>query len=172
MTWWLPSTPDTMTPYPWLHPAAVCYLESLLTKDMTVIEHGCGGSTLWFASRVKQVYCIDDDMDWVEAVMRRYFANVIPLIGNGDVFNRDKPSDLLFVDGKSVDRPRWMGLAPEIVKRGGVVILDNAERPAYKEARQELAKHCHPPTVITAWTGTGKMVITEFYRLRGGVNWI
>lgn len=168
MTWWLPSTPETMTPYPWLHPAAVCYLESLLTKDMTVIEHGCGGSTLWLASRVKQVYCIDDNAEWVEAVKRRYFANVVFFKQP----NYPENVDLMFIDGKSSERPEWIAYQSDIVKRGGVVVLDNAERLEYKESRKFLAKRCHPPTVITAWTGTGKLVMTEFYRLRGGVNWI
>lgn len=172
MTWWLPSTPETMTPYPWLHPAAVCYLESLLTKDMTVIEHGCGGSTLWLASRVKQVYCIDDNAEWVEAVKKRYYANVTFTNNIFEQYFKERPADLFLIDGQTAERGFFIGVADMLVKKGGIVVLDNAERPMYKEARQGFAKLTHPPTVITAWTGTGKLVMTEFYRLRGGVNWI
>lgn len=169
--WWNPSKPDEIKPVPWLHPAAVCYLESLLTPDMSVIEHGCGGSTLWFAERVKIVYCYDNNEEWVKRIrhdnVRRYVykSGYVLTVGSGDY-------DLLFIDGNNQDRPHWISAAHDIVKPGGIVVVDNAEREHYQEALAELRKHCHAPTIITAWTGYGKRVETHFYRLKGGEKWI
>jgi hypothetical protein len=49
---------------PWITFPAIRFLESSLTKDMVVYEYGSGGSTLFFAKRVKQVYSVEHNEDW------------------------------------------------------------------------------------------------------------
>ena len=51
--WFSPSRPNNVKPIPWLPPAAVNYLDQLLSPEMRVLEYGAGGSTLWLAERVK-----------------------------------------------------------------------------------------------------------------------
>jgi precorrin-6B methylase 2 len=172
MMWWEPSDPnDEIKPSVWMHPAAVMYLESLLNYEMYVLEHGCGGSTLWLAERVGFVQSFDDDADWVNSISRKAPANVtvkvyqdVPYIAN--------PVDLLFIDGNNHRRPMWIDEAPNLVKRGGVVVVDNSNREHYQAALGRLLSACHAPTIVTAWTDYGKRVETAFYRLKGGESWI
>jgi len=181
--WWLSSTPDDIKDTPWLHPAAVLYLESLLTPDMTVLEHGCGASTIWFAKRVAHVTAVDSDGDWIVglASQTQEYDNIrlIPLDGVPDK-KMVKPVDLLLIDGTPVDsRIPWIRQAHRLVKPGGIVVLDNAERVPYRLPRQEMQQHTSRPTQVCAWAlalpphGLDKLVWTEFYRMKGGeVHWI
>lgn len=174
MAWWNPSTPETITPTPWLHPAATMYLESLLRRDMMVIEHGCGGSTLWFASRVKEVHSYEVNEAWFRAVVNKVKAreNVFVHLQHAPPLFPDMQCDLLFIDGWNGDRPEWILAASQMVVPGGVVVVDNANRPMYGIPLQKLAEHCTMPTVITAWTPQGKQIDTVFYRMKGGAEWI
>lgn len=172
MNWWTPSTPDEIKPVPWMHPAAVLYLESLLTSDMTVIEHGCGGSTLWLAHRVKEVHSVDHSKDWREAVKRQMYARVYLYLSLAEI--KETHCDLLLIDGYGADRPKWIKAASNLVKPGGIVVVDNSERSTYQGALEALQLHCIPPLYITGCaTGlNNKLVQTSFYRLKGGESWI
>lgn len=174
-TWWNASNPnDNIKPRPWLHPAAVLYLESLITPGMTVIEHGCGGSTIWFSERVKHVTAVDDDSDWIvglaQETKERENIRLYPLDGVPTL----DPADLLLIDGRNEKRPEWMFAADKLVKPGGVVVVDNAERPHYQEGLHYLSKFCYKPATVIAYaTGLNdKLVMTSFYRVKGGIDWI
>lgn len=47
---------------------AVVFLDGYLTKDMRVLEWGSGGSTIWFARRVAEVYSIEHDPEYAHIV--------------------------------------------------------------------------------------------------------
>ena len=53
---------------PWITFGAIRFLKRLLTKEMVVYEFGSGGSTLFFANRVKRVYSVEHDTAWFEKV--------------------------------------------------------------------------------------------------------
>lgn len=137
---------------------------------MTVIEHGSGGSTLWFAARVKMVISVEVNKDWYHAMLKVAPHNVE--VYKSAQYVTGKKCDLLFIDGLNTDRPQWICAAHDIVKPGGIVVIDNAERPHYQRAITELMTHCQPPALVTAWTGYGKRVDTMFLRLKGGKTWI
>ena len=174
MNWWEPSTPEDFKPVPWMHPAAVMYLESLLRRDMVVIEHGCGGSTLWFAARCKELHSYEVNEAWFHAVVNKVKAreNVFVHLQHNPPIFPDMQADLLFIDGRNNDRPEWIMAADKLVKPGGGVVVDNSNRPHYSIPLQKLAEHCTFPTVISAWTPYGKQVDTVFYRTKGGAEWI
>lgn len=54
---------------PWITFAAIEFLKQILTKDMRVFEYGTGGSTLFFAKRVKEVISIEHDCVWSQKVI-------------------------------------------------------------------------------------------------------
>jgi len=59
---------------PWLTFSAVEYLTKTLRRDMRVFEYGSGGSTLFFARRVRELITIEHNMGWgqrVEAALRQ-----------------------------------------------------------------------------------------------------
>jgi hypothetical protein len=56
---------------PWIALSAVTFLERTINKDMLVYEYGSGGSTLFFASRVKEIVSIEHDQAWHSEVMKQ-----------------------------------------------------------------------------------------------------
>src|SRR5438477_3935780 len=56
---------------PWFSYAAIDFLERFLKPEMSVVEYGSGGSTLFFAHRVKTVFSIEDNPQWFELVSER-----------------------------------------------------------------------------------------------------
>ena len=161
--WWQRSNTAEIKPIPWLSPRAVEYFESLLTSDMRVLEHGSGGSTLWLASRVESVVSIEQDQDWVGAVKNQAPQNVQVLMTLPEF---DQPYDLLLIDGEPLeDRKKYLSSAPILVRSGGIVILDNANRPQYAAEREALKEYANSRFTIDANEPGTSFLVTDFYRL-------
>lgn len=54
---------------PWLTVGAISFLKRIIRKDMAIFEYGAGGSTLFFARRVKEVMTIEHDREWHQKVL-------------------------------------------------------------------------------------------------------
>lgn len=142
------------------------YLENLLRADMEVLEHGAGGSTLWFGERVKHVTSIESDLKWLEAVHERKTANVTLIYSRDVVFLC--PVDLLLIDGEPIaNRGKWLDAVPRVVKAGGYVILDNANRPEYASARACFSLKAKLLQTIDSNKGGTQFLVTEFYKWLG-----
>ncbi len=160
--WYHPRNHKDIIPKPWLAEAAIEYFESLLNKDMKVIEHGGGGSTLWLAERVAEVMTVEQNAAWYEAIRAKAPINVC-MCG---AFVTDTPDyDLLFIDGEPVeDRGWWLDHAREYVRAGGHIVLDNANRPEYAGARAKFQAEAELLKMFQS--AGGKYFMTEFYRLK------
>lgn len=55
---------------PWLTFRATKWLDSYLKSYMRVFEYGSGGSTLFFAQRVKEVVSVEHNLDWFNSVRK------------------------------------------------------------------------------------------------------
>lgn len=162
--WYVPTPAARVKPYPWLSPEATAFLESLLSPDMTVLEHGSGGSTLWFSERVKHVTAMEHNQTWYETLLKRAPQNVTLVLGRGVLYI--EPVDLLFIDGEPVeDRREWLEAVVKLVKPGGYVVLDNANRPEYARARDGLLSIAKHLLTIDGNTGGSIHLVTEFYQL-------
>jgi hypothetical protein len=53
---------------PWMTPAAVKYLDHLLSAQDVVLELGSGASTAWYARRVRRVVSLEPNPSWAERV--------------------------------------------------------------------------------------------------------
>ncbi|MDD5218185.1 MAG: hypothetical protein PHN49_00610 [Candidatus Omnitrophica bacterium] len=53
---------------PWLTYAAIEFLEQVLTSEMRLFEYGAGGSTLFYAGKVREVFSVEHDRRWYEKV--------------------------------------------------------------------------------------------------------
>ncbi len=59
---------------PWLTKQSVGLLDQLLRADDTAIEFGSGRSTLWIAKRVKRLYSVEENAEWLEIVRKKLEA--------------------------------------------------------------------------------------------------
>lgn len=160
--WYAPRSPDEIIPYPWLHPAAVEYLENLLQPDWRVLEHGAGGSTLWLADRVVSVVTIEHDLGWSDKVRSLAPANVTILQSCPET--PDREYDLFFIDGEREQRGSYLAIAHLLVKAGGWVVLDNANRPEYQDQRAGLKKTAKLVARFDNNIPKSLYFVTEFWR--------
>lgn len=163
--WWKASDPKEVRAMPWLHPDAIKYLEELLRPDFNVVEHGCGGSTLWFASRVVCIKSYESNIDWANAINNAHLLNVMVLSGNPT--GAQIKYDLMLIDGEPVeDRAKWLFSALGIVKSGGYVVLDNANRPEYAGERVGLAQYADLIHTVNGNEPNTKYLVTEFWQMK------
>jgi hypothetical protein len=75
---WISSIMSGSTPLedeqPWITFPARYFLQRILTRDFRVFEFGAGGSTLFFAKRVKELVTAEHESDW----LKRTTAKVRP----------------------------------------------------------------------------------------------
>jgi predicted O-methyltransferase YrrM len=114
---------------PWLTPAAIGLLESLLRPADRGVEFGSGRSTAWFARRVAALTSVEHDERWYETVTAtlraRGLRNVDYILAPGDqpVERGDESIDFALVDGHYRDYSAKF-ILPKI-KPGGMLIIDN-----------------------------------------------
>jgi hypothetical protein len=147
---------------PWLTFGATAWLSSYLRPEMRVFEYGSGGSTIFLAARVRELVSVEHDPDWyasTERTLKRFglvhsglilrqplpeanaeFGSTDPAFG-GMSFESyvksvddypDGSFDLVLVDGRA--RKACAIRALPKVKSGGHLLLDDADRPEYREA--------------------------------------
>jgi tRNA A58 N-methylase Trm61 len=169
---WLQSLLPGHTPLvdrvPWVTFRAIDWIDAYLSPDMQVFEYGAGGSTLYFAQRVRTVVSVEHDAgfyDVVGALLRqRQLNNCLielqeprPCTESSRRFASFQPKYLgmcfeSYV--KSIDRfpDRHFDLvlvdgrarvacverAKRKVKLGGALVLDNTDRPDYARAYEIL----------------------------------
>lgn len=141
-------------PVPWLSYPAVMWLEAVLKGTERVFEFGSGNSTIWFSRHAAAVVSVEHDEHWVEEQRRRIGSNVELIhrrcLGDEDWAPDNDPYvntlaeyptghfDLVLVDGMA--RNPCIGAAISHLPGAGVVILDNADRPAHHPGVDALHK--------------------------------
>jgi hypothetical protein len=55
---------------PWITFSAIQMLDGILNKNMRIFEYGSGGSTLYFAMKVKEVFSIEHEPNWFYKVCK------------------------------------------------------------------------------------------------------
>lgn len=171
MKWYQPRTPDKIEPIPWLHPDVIDYFAGILRPDMDAIEQGCGGSTIWLAKLVRTVLALDDALEWVYMVKHHldkagYTHASVNHWPDPNLFPPiHQKYDLAFVDGSRAGRVYWMQHIAEIVKPGGWLVLDNANRPEYQDTRAALMKIAKLEARFDRNENGTRYLVTEFWRL-------
>lgn len=121
---------------PWLTEGAIAFLESYLLPEMRVLEFGAGASTLWFADRVAEVVSVEGGMAWYELIGAECKDRPTVRLVFAERYNGPQGSypdayfDLILVDGRN--RAECFRESDRVLKSGGVLMLDNAERIRYK----------------------------------------
>lgn len=126
-------------PIPWITYSALSFLQPRITAEMTVFEYGAGNSTLWWASRVRQVISCEHDRKWFEMMKDLIPTNVTLVYRELDesgsyadeITRYGREFDVVVIDGG--DRVNCMKAALSALKRNGVLILDNSDRHEYED---------------------------------------
>jgi len=143
---------------PWLVRGAITVIEKHLASIAAenvdgwpqVFEYGCGSSTPWLIDRAVHVRSVEQNPAWAAKVSwyldstgRPYSITVAPLPDdlrgyvNAGRWCVGCSQDLLLVDGRK--RVKCILAAHEIVKPGGLLVLDNTERDYYLPAMDLLS---------------------------------
>lgn len=138
---------------PFLSYPAIEALEQILQPNMTVFEYGGGGSTLFFARRVRQVTTVENSAEWIERVgakLRRENLSNVKFLHH-PLLEDDLPAflaspylfgikglqpDLILVDGwdkRAKLRQHCFYEAEKHIAQGGFIVVDNSWR--YHELR-------------------------------------
>jgi hypothetical protein len=154
---------------PWLTPAAISLLGSLLRPDDRGAEFGSGRSTVWFAARVAALTSVEHDERWYETVSARIKArglgNVDYILAPGDqppdrggdsAYARtalafpDASIDFALIDGRYRDYSAKF-ILPKI-KSCGMLIIDNVNcyLPCQSKAPNSRTATLGPKTPVWA----------------------
>lgn len=127
-------------PIPWLTYPAIDFLAGRVDARWQVFEYGCGQGTLWWAARVRRVAAVETDPAWAASISERLPSSatlqLVPIEAAAryveTIAASDPPFDVIIIDG--AHRPDCLRRAPQVLTSGGVIIVDNSERPEYREA--------------------------------------
>lgn len=153
---------------PWITFEAARILEKRMPAEARVFEYGSGGSTLFFARHAAQVVSVEHDPAWFAQVrdavatfpaVEVLLAEPRPPVSDEEAdFASTSPEvagltfmdyvivvdrfpnhsfDILVVDGRA--RPSAFFRAEPKVRVGGLVVLDDSERPRYRPAVEAAA---------------------------------
>jgi predicted O-methyltransferase YrrM len=144
---WLRAKKGRTPERPWIVPAAIGWLRRRIRSEWSILELGAGRSTVWFARRAGQVVSFEDNEFWAGHTRDRLreldLGNVDLRVGPiealpdrvGDL--PDSSFDLVVVDfleAPAVTRIDVLGPAMRKVRPGGLLLLDDSDRPGYAEA--------------------------------------
>lgn len=131
---------------PWWTREAITIMDSFLHPDMDVVEWGSGASSIWLAARCGSLITIDSNpgfYNMVRAALQKagyakekYCAVLRPLDYRYYTCAQGI-YDVAIVDGRT--RVACCNHAVGILKPGGLLLLDNAERPRYQLILKQLS---------------------------------
>jgi hypothetical protein len=134
-------------PLPWVTYPAMEFLIKRVHAGMSIFEYGCGESTLWWSSKVKDVISVEHDRNWYEKMARRIPRNVdlvhIDLEYGGayskKILEYVEKFDIVIVDGR--DRVNCVVNSLGALKPCGVIVFDNSDRKEYEKGYRFLFEH-------------------------------
>jgi predicted O-methyltransferase YrrM len=120
--------------------SVIALLNERLTSEMSVFEYGSGYSTLYFASRVRTVASVEHSEEWRDSLLGELPDNATVMFRERDsdgaycraIHDGSDPYDVVVVDGR--DRVNSLKQSIDRLSPGGVVLLDDSNRPAYSAA--------------------------------------
>lgn len=122
---------------PWYAKGTMEFLEMFIKPEMTALETGMGGSTIWLAQRVKYLISFENNFEWFEKVseeIRSRNIDNVKLVYDEEypqcgIPEKEDDFDLVFVDGRG--RNNTMRSMIDRINPGGLLLLDNSQRSKY-----------------------------------------
>lgn len=128
-------------PLPWYCYSAIQFLQPRLRNDMRVFEYGAGYSTLWYASRVREIVSVDHNKKWIGALQEGVSALPVTLLHQDDPEGYERSIaefgqfDVVVVDG--ISRTNCYRACQANLKSEGVIIWDNSNREEFQRMLPE-----------------------------------
>ncbi|PIR60658.1 MAG: FkbM family methyltransferase [Candidatus Pacebacteria bacterium CG10_big_fil_rev_8_21_14_0_10_44_54] len=125
-------------PLPWMTYPLVDFIIPRISNNLSVAEYGSGGSTIWWASKVKDVFAVEGDKFWYRKISKNLPINATIHFQSslhkdkyaGAIIKSNKKYDIIVIDGRH--RVRCSFVAVKQLTSGGVIIWDNTERKEYQ----------------------------------------
>lgn len=117
-------------PLPWMTYPALAWLDLLDLAQARVFEYGAGWGTLHWARRCAQITSVESSAPWLERLRPLLPGNATVLgplqgLAYADAARPGGPWDMVIVDGD--ERALCAQVAVQVVKPGGLIVLDNAD---------------------------------------------
>lgn len=135
-------------PLPWYTYPSIDFLKYRNYEDKIILEFGGGQSTLWWASKARQVVTLEGDREWYEKIKGQMPSNVdlcyvsmeSKEINVSEVTHTLKTKqhskyDVIVIDG--LYRYEMIEIALSHLAGDGIVICDNAEGYGFYEGFRE-----------------------------------
>ena len=173
-------------------PAAIAFLQPLLSKEMTGLEWSSGHSTVWLAERLKEIYSVEHDPIWL-AKTKEWLSDqtlnnaVVGYLPPKWLTPRQRPANVYcsvlghtlsfenyvrypltlakrfdFIGVDGRCRVKCLEIVSQIDKPGTILLIDNSERERYQKGLKGLAGY----TLIHQSEGEANKVrwVTSIYR--------
>lgn len=117
-------------PLPWYTYPAIAYLKGINTRALSVLEWGCGFSTLFWAQRAESVLSIEHDPSWAQSISSRVGGLNVRIQVERDLecyvnAPLGRQFDVVVIDG--LRRRACARHVPSLLAADGFVILDNSD---------------------------------------------
>jgi len=118
-------------PIPWYTYPAIEYLSQLDARELSVFEFGAGSSSLFWAARARRVCAVDNDPAWHARIAAKRPANLELFLREAKdgylacLAEQKERFDLIVIDGRW--RRACARLAPQFLRDGGLLVLDNTD---------------------------------------------
>lgn len=121
-------------PQPWLALSCNFFLERRLKNSFDLLEYGSGNSSLYFSKKCRTVTSIESDQAWYNHVKNNSPANVNLIYSEALTYHQKandlhQTYDIILIDG--INREACFDASIGLLKSGGIVILDDSDRPEY-----------------------------------------
>jgi SAM-dependent methyltransferase len=153
---------------PWWNDRAIRYLTAHLRPGDLVFEWGSGSSTVWLSDHGAKVTSVEHNPDWVAKVTERCPAADIRAIPENAqdyvaAINEfgDDSFDIVIVDG--LHRADCLRRGASKVKPGGLLILDDTDRPQLTRLRKSALPGWKKAS-FTGFKATTDVRETTFFR--------
>ncbi len=122
---------------PWWTYPCIHFLAERLPKNASVLEFGCGNSTIWLSTRVKEVLSIESHSPWAKYVSTKVQSNAIVLFASsiqsflndpGSFIEDGKVFDFVVIDAERKSRLECASMVEAYLSKSGVVLWDDTER--------------------------------------------
>lgn len=118
-------------PLPWYTYPAIEYCNQLHASGLKIFEYGCGNSSLYWAHKGAEVWCVEHDKEWYEQ-MRAKSSRLRGIVlreeckGYAEAIGETAERfDVVILDGAW--RNACAAVSVQHLRDGGIIILDNSD---------------------------------------------